>query len=410
MCRFGLLLAIGASMCVFASDPIPKSEHHARRDALRKNLDGTLVLFGWTEGNDAVYRTAQGTNFQYLSGWTEPGAILLITPAEEKLFIPHRNARNEIYNGHRAAAEDSDAKQVTGFDNVLPMERFESSVRAALDSHLPFYAQGDPEQIAKLKTLLAFREVSSPQNLIAGLRVKKSAAEIAAIQHATDVSIKAHLAAWKRLQPGTYEYQAAATFSATLLEAGCEAHAYEPIFGSGPNGTTLHYSANSRRMDSGEVIVIDAAAKCDGYTSDITRTLPIGGKFSARQREIYEIVLGAQQAVIDAAKPGVALSDLTKIARDYIDKHGKDRQGNSLGKYMPHGVSHPVGLDVHDPAPMMAKLEPGMVVTVEPGIYLKDENIGVRIEDVILVTEKGATVLSAALPRGPDEVEKALAK
>ena len=293
---------------------------------------------------------------------------------------------------------------------MLPLERFESAVRVALDAYLPFYAQGEDSQMARIKTLVAFREVSSPQNMIAQLRMKKSQTEIAAIQKATDQSMAAHRASWKRLKPGIYEYQAAATFTNSLLEAGCEGHAYEPIFGSGPNGTTLHYSANSRRMDAGEVMVIDAAAKCGGYTSDITRTLPVGGKFSARQRELYEIVLGAQKAVIDAIKPGVPMADLTKIARDYIDKHGKDKDGKSLGKYMPHGVSHHVGLDVHDPGTPNAKLEAGMVVTVEPGVYIKDENIGIRIEDVILVTDKGATILSAALPREPDEVERAMAR
>jgi len=162
-------------------------------------------------------------------------------------------------------------------------------------------------------------------------------------------------------------------------------------------------------MDAGEVIVIDAAAKCGGYTSDITRTLPVNGKFTPRQREIYQIVYGAQQAVIDAIKPGLPFADLTRIAKEYIDKQGKDKQGKPLSKYLPHGVSHPVGLDVHDPTVLNGKLEPGMVITVEPGLYIPEENIGIRIEDVILVTEKGATIMSSALPRGADEVEKALA-
>jgi Xaa-Pro aminopeptidase len=136
----------------------------------------------------------------------------------------------------------------------------------------------------------------------------------------------------------------------------------------------------------------------------------VNGKFSPREREIYQIVLDAQKAVIAAIKPGLPMSDMTKIARDYINSHGKDLHGNTLGKYLPHGVSHHVGLDVHDASVPQANLAEGMVVTVEPGIYIPEENIGVRIEDVILVTEKGAKVLSAALPREPDEVEKAMAR
>jgi Xaa-Pro aminopeptidase len=162
-------------------------------------------------------------------------------------------------------------------------------------------------------------------------------------------------------------------------------------------------------MDRGEVIVIDAAARCGGYTSDITRTLPVSGKFTPRQREIYEIVLGAQKAAIAAIKPGATISSLNSTAREYINTHGKDLKGNSLGKYLPHGISHHVGLDVHDPSGA-ATLAPGMVITVEPGIYIPEEGIGIRIEDTVLVTENGAKVMSGALPKEPDEVEKALAK
>jgi Xaa-Pro aminopeptidase len=409
MLKFGLLCA-AASVCAFGGDPIPHGDYRARRVELQKKLDGVMVVFGRVEGMDEVFRYPQRSNFYYLTGWTEPGAIALITPKDEKLFLPHRNKRGELYTGRRSSAEDADVRQVTGFETVLPGERFEGALREALDSYLHVYVSGNPDEVTRLKALLPFRETENAGTLIAGLRMKKTAAEVAAIRHATDVSMEAHRAAWKRVRPGTYEYQAAATFTATLLEAGCEGNAYEPIFGSGPNSTILHYSANSRRMDSGEVIVIDAAAQCGGYASDITRTLPVNGKFTPRERELYGIVLGAQQAVIDAIKPGVPMADLTKIAREYIDKHGKDSKGDSLGKYLLHGVSHHVGLDVHDPGAPNAKLEEGMVITVEPGVYLADEGIGIRIEDVILVTADGATVLSAALPRSPEEVEKAMAQ
>jgi Xaa-Pro aminopeptidase len=201
--------------------------------------------------------------------------------------------------------------------------------------------------------------------------------------------------------------------SDVFFENGCERYAYSPIVGSGPNSTILHYSANRRRMDQGELLLIDAAAECGYYASDITRTVPINGKFTARQREIYEIVLGAQKAAIAAIKPGARMAgetdSITRIARDYINSHGKDLHGEPLGKYFTHGLGHPVGIDVHDPA-VNGPLQAGMVITVEPGIYIPEENIGVRIEDVVLVTEKGARVLSQALPREVDEIEKALAR
>jgi Xaa-Pro aminopeptidase len=368
-----------------------------------------LVLFGRSEGPDEVFRIGQEPNFFYLTGWDEPGAILLLAKSEEILFLPHRNSRREIYMGHRSAPDDANAPGETGFDSVLPTERFESQFAKALDSGPSVYALPDASETARLKSLAPMRDIVPAGPVIAKLRVKKSPTEVAAIQHATDVSVQAQQEAWKRIRPGGSEYEAAGAFVGALMAGGCEGPAYAPIFGSGPNSTTLHYSINSRRMDRGEVIVIDAAARCGGYTSDITRTLPVSGKFTPRQREIYEIVLGAQKAAIAAIKPGATISSLNSTAREYINTHGKDLKGNSLGKYLPHGISHHVGLDVHDPSGA-ATLAPGMVITVEPGIYIPEEGIGIRIEDTVLVTENGAKVMSGALPKEPDEVEKALAK
>lgn len=395
-------------MLVFARDPIPASEYKTRRTELRKQLKGAMVLFGRSEGRDEVYRLGQEPYFYYLTGFTEPGAILLLTPTAETLFVAHRDTRRETYNGKRIAPEDKDAAARTGLDNVAGLEKFESTLAKAMESGEKVYALPDRAETARLKALVPFRELASAATPINELRMKKSTAEVEAIAHTTDVTIAAQRAAWKRVKAGVYEYQAAATFTSALLEAGCEGYSYAPIFGSGPNSTTLHYSESSRRMDAGEVMVIDAAAQCGAYASDVTRTVPVNGKFSARQKEIYEIVLGAQKAAIAAIKPGVAMTDLTKIAREYIDAHGKDLHGEKLGKYLPHGVTHHVGLDVHDPGNVPVTLAAGMVITVEPGIYIPEENLGVRIEDTLLVTENGSRNLSAALPREPDEVEKAM--
>ncbi len=402
------VLALGAFVCLSSgAGPIAKAEYRARREELRKNLDGTLVLFGYVEGRDQVFRVAQDHDFLYLTGWTEPGAVVLITRERETLFLPHRNPRVETYMGKRADASDADAREVTGFDQVAPIEKFEPALMEAIGTSEKVYADPEAPSSAKLEKMLAFRRISPAAPLITKLRMKKSPGEIEAIRRATNVSVDAQRAAWKRLSGGIYEYQAVASFTAALLEAGCDGYAYAPIFGSGPNSTVLHYSADTRRMDAGEVIVIDAGAQCDGYTTDITRTLPVGGKFSPRQKQIYSYVLGAQNAVLAAIKPGVEISSLTKIARDYLDQY-KDADGTPMSKYLPHEVSHHVGLDVHD-ATAPAPLAPGMVITVEPGIYISKENLGVRIEDTVLVTEKGVEVLSGALPREPEEIEKAMA-
>jgi Xaa-Pro aminopeptidase len=246
--------------------------------------------------------------------------------------------------------------------------------------------------------------------LIARLRMHKSPEELALIQRSIDATLEAHRAAWKRAAPGLYEYQVAATMTAVYFDKGCERSAYEPIVGSGPNSTVLHYSRNSRRMDRGELLLMDVGAECAGYAADITRTIPVGARFSKRQREIYEVVLGAQNAVIAAIKPGIPLSDLSKIAREYINTHGKDLHGDPLGKYFTHGVSHHVGLDVHDATDFSQPLAEGNVITVEPGVYIPEENIGIRIEDMVEVTKDGAQLMSGALPRDPGEIEKALGR
>jgi Xaa-Pro aminopeptidase len=398
-----------------------------RRAALRKSIpDGVLVLFGSHESDDLHQPYFQQTDFLYLTGWEEPNAILILTPEPDKsepdydqrakapreiLFLPQRIISEEKWTGRKLGPSDPEAPTVTGITTVLPAERLETELRTLLDLYPNLYALTSDPLAAPLTQLFPRRPLIDARPKIAALRMVKSAAEIALIQKATDASIDAHRAAWKAIHPGQYEYQTAAIMVGTYMAEGCRRSAYAPIVGSGPNSTTLHYSKNSRRMDSGEVVVMDVAAECGNYASDITRTIPVNGKFTRRQREIYSIVLGAQKAAIAAVKPGVTLgrSGIYKVAFDYINTHGKDLHGEPLGQYFNHGLSHHVGLDVHDSSDNTEPLKPGMVITIEPGVYIPEENIGVRIEDTLLVTEDGAKVLSAALPTDPDEIERALA-
>jgi Xaa-Pro aminopeptidase len=406
-------------------------EFAARREKLRKSIpDGVLVLFGNKETDDLHYSFFQETNFLYLTGWEEPGAILVLTPEPDKdapglveraraprelLFLPQRVLDREKWTGRKLGPDDASARETTGFATVMPAERFESQLRNLLDIYPSVYALSGEPYATAIGKIAPMRTVLDAKMPIAKLRMEKSAAEIAAIVKATAASIEAHKAAWKMLRPGEYEYEIAAVMVGTYLMDGCRRSSYAPIVGSGPNSTTLHYSRNSRRMDAGEVVVMDVAAECDNYASDITRTLPANGKFTPRQREIYDVVLGAQKAAIAAVKPGKTIGRTTpdslyRIAYDYINTHGKDLHGAPLGKYFVHGLSHHVGLDVHDASDTTEPLKTGMVITVEPGVYIPEENIGVRIEDVVLVTETGAQVLSAALPADPDEIERALAE
>src|SRR3981189_2746442 len=192
---------------------------------------------------------------------------------------------------------------------------------------------------------------------------------------------------------------------------GSEAEGYAPIVGAGPNSTALHYDKLSRKMEDGDIVVLAVGAQFSGYSADIPRTIPANGKFTPRQKVIYEIVLGAQNAALAALKPGMDFCNkngksVQKIAYAYIDTHGKDLHGKSLGPYFIHGLGHHIGLDVHDPGEYCAPLQPGMVVTVEPGLYIPDETLGVRIEDDVLITESGHKLLSDRLPRDPAEIEK----
>ena len=386
-------------------------DYAAHRARLRDDItDGVLVLFGAKESEDLHYGFFQEPNFLYLTGWEEPGAILVMTPSQDILFLPKRLPSEEKWTGRKLGPDDSNVKEVTGFPNILPAERFETEFRKLLEEYPKVYDLEDStKQLAPLRAHLDARP------FLAALRMEKSPEEIRHIQRATDASIEAHKAAWRMIRPGEYEYELASVMVGTYMMDGCRRSAYAPIVGSGPNSTTLHYSRNSRRMDAGEVVVMDVAAECDNYASDITRTVPANGKFTPRQREIYNVVLGAQRAAIAAVKPGMTIgkktpNSLYQIAYDYINTHGKDLHGEPLGKYFIHGLSHHVGLDVHDEADNREPLKAGMVITIEPGIYIPEENIGIRIEDVVLVTDKGAKVLSGALPVDPDEIERALAQ
>ncbi len=392
---------------------IPQREYRSRREAARQSLDGAvLVLFGRTAGEMEEHSPAamQEPNFRYLTGWIRPGAILLLSPAREILFLPGHNPDREKYTGPQPAASDPDIRAVTGFEEVLPVGQFESQLAKALESSARLATLLREPYLTRLKSLAPLRELADAENKLGPLRAKKSAAEIALIERSTDVGVEAHRAAWRRIAPGLFEYQVAATTTSLMLERGCEGNAYSPIVASGPQATALHYSENARLMQAGELLLMDVGSECGGYATDITRTVPVSGAFTARQRELYEIVLGAQQAAIAAVKPGVTMAQLNQIARDYLDGHGRDLNGGPLGRYLTHRISHGVGLEVHD-YPLAYSTDPlqaGMAITIEPGLYIPEEKTGIRIEDTLLVTGDGSRNLSAALPREPGEIERAM--
>jgi Xaa-Pro aminopeptidase len=436
-CFVSLIFILAFALSGSALDRQPAADYHARREALAKKAGGVVLLFAPLEGRDSVYAFRQDDNFYYLSGITVPAAALLIAPAAdvqgdsparaytEILFLPPRNLRMEKYTGVQLGGDNPDAPKLTGFDRVADMGRLPDEVSKLLvngrpviysDVASPNETPANAEPLAFLKRTNAFVFFQDVKPMLASLRTVKDAGEIALLRKAVDASVAAHFAAMKAVKPNVTEYEISALMQYEWGRRGCERPAYAPIVGSGHNSTVLHYSENTSTMNAGDVVVIDAAGEYSMYAADITRTLPINGHFTARQKEIYDIVLGAQEAAMAAFQSGKSMltgdSDisLNKAAKDYIKSHGKDLHGQPLDQYFIHGLGHYIGLNVHDTGDYKVPLAPGMAFTIEPGIYIPEENIGVRIEDDFLVGQDGKLIkLSGALPSKAEDVEKAMA-
>ena len=414
----------------------PSAEYEARRASLRGKVDGPVVIFGYTGHEDAseVAVFFQEPYFYYLTGHDEPGAALVLIPdsksgngeagPHEILYLPPRDPNEEKWEGPKMGPEDPGVAEKTGFAAVEPIASLRGDLVKLAKSYANFYTllppkeeEGYPHFTVSTKLV---REALPQANLkditatLDAMRQVKSPGELELLQKAIDTSIDAQLDAMKRMRPGLYEYQVAARMKEIHEMGGCSREAYAPIVGAGFNSTVLHYSGLNDEIKDGDVVVIDVGGEYGGYAADITRTLPANGKFTARQREIYNIVLGAQNAALAAVKPGAKLyggsDSLQQIVTAYFGAHGQDKEGRSLSRYYIHGISHHLGLDVHDPGDRERPLEPGMVVTVEPGLYIPEENLGVRIEDDVLVTADGYQLLTARLPRDPDEIEKIMAE
>jgi Xaa-Pro aminopeptidase len=423
----------------------PNSVYSERRQKLASTIDAPIVLLGFTgkEEDAQTYIFTQEENFYYLTGHNEEEAALILLPPNgssakkddwpgprEIFFIPSKDPRKEVWNGVRISPTDPGIEARTGFATVKPYTDLRATVDSLLKSYhtvytiLPYEHElgGYPhekETVEWLKLIAPQAEIKDIRKQIYDLRVIKSPTEIAFIRQAVDLSLDAQLEAFKMMRPGLYEYQIAAKMVFVHAMGGSEAEAYAPIVGAGPNSTALHYDKLSRKIQDGDIVVMDVGAQYSGYAADITRTIPANGKYTPRQREIYEIVLGAQNAALAAMRPGVTMGcrgnkdkkdTLQNVAYNYINSHGKDLHGKSLGQYFIHGLGHNLGLNVHDATPdYCAPLVPGMVVTVEPGIYIPEENLGVRIEDDVLITATGYELLSQRLPRNVDEIEKIMA-
>jgi Xaa-Pro aminopeptidase len=417
----------------------PASVYHQRRNALAAKLDGGIaVLFAAEEPVLDFMPYRQDSDFYYLTGWTEPGAALVViadapkaaTPRSYKeiLFLPTRDLRLEKYTGIKLDAATPGVEKATGVDHVQAMTEMPSVLNAIIagDRRAAYNVWTQPG-ILQARPLLAFTAttlgLTAPPSrdvatLTAELRVVKDAGEIELLKKAADASVSGQRVMMMAVKPGVTERAVAGKMTAAWMENGCERPSYAPIVGSGINSTILHYAENARTIEDGDIVVVDAACEYSMYASDITRTVPANGHFTARQRAIYDIVLGSQKAAIEAFVAGESTindrdrhdaNSLDTVAYNYINTHGKDLHGQPLGQYWLHGLGHMVGLDVHDPSNYPAVLKPGMVFTIEPGVYIPEEKLGVRVECTFLVGEDGKLIdLNAALPHTADEVEAAM--
>jgi Xaa-Pro aminopeptidase len=434
-----LLFFFILSQLTWALDRQPNTDFRLRRQSLASKANGGAVLLfasNEAEGPNDLYGYRPDDNFFYLSGWSEPGAALLIVGGAnsqdhsytEILFLPNHNPSQEKWTGPKLGADSPDASKVTGFDHIEVLDNLRSELVRLLPLRkatvfTDIVADGEISNSTApldwLKRANAFPVGVSFQDvrpMLASLRTYKDSGEIERIRHATDASIAAHFAAMRTVKPGMTEREISALMQYEWGKRGCERPAYAPIVGSGFDSTVLHYSDDSGTMQSGDLVVIDAAGEYSMYASDITRTLPVAGKFTARQREIYDIVLGAQQAGAAAFRSGKShlrrdqSDSLHDVAYNYINTHGKDLHGEPLGKYFIHGLGHYVGLNVHDTGDYDVPLGPGAVFTLEPGIYIPEEKLGVRIEDILSVDQDGKLInLTGNLPHTADDVERAMA-
>ncbi|MDE3189172.1 MAG: aminopeptidase P family protein, partial [Acidobacteriota bacterium] len=356
-----LLAALAALPASHALEKQPASAYHARRVALAATLKGGVaVLFAAPEPLLDFMAYRQDSDFYYLTGWNEPGAALMVVGASsepdakrsyrEILFLPTRDLHMENYTGIKMDAATPGVAQATGVDAVEPMTALPAELNklVAADRKLVWNLWTQPEA-QQARALVRFNAVtlgmdSAPPardvtSLTMPLREEKDAGEIDLIRKASEASISAQRVMMKAVKPGTTERAVAGRMTEVWLEQGCERPSYAPIVGTGVNSTTLHYSANASTIENGDIVVVDAACEYSMYAADITRTVPANGHFTARQREIYNIVLGAQQAAIQAFVAGKSTIDdrdrrdpnsLDNAAYNYINTHGKDLHGQPL--------------------------------------------------------------------------------
>ncbi|WP_420125059.1 aminopeptidase P N-terminal domain-containing protein [Longimicrobium sp.] len=429
-------------------------EFRARRERFMASIgEGVAVLAAAPElvkSRDTDIPFRQNSDFFYLTGFLEPGAVAVLTPHDGAhrftLFVRPRDPERETWNGRRAGVEG--AMQAYGADAAYPIEELDSRLKALLEPADALWyalrADGGEMDRRMLALLTGFRaprpragkgpwDLRDPGQLLDRMRLIKEPGELALMREAAELAARGHIAVMRAGRPGVGEWELQALLDQTFRSySATSGTSFPAIVGSAANATVLHYVTNDRRIEEGDLVLVDAGADVGFYCSDITRTFPASGRFSAPQRAVYDIVLRALEAGIEAVRPGAPANAMHLAARRVLVEGmitlgllegdpEKLIEEEKFKRFFMHNTSHWLGLDVHDPGSYTARdgepivLQPGMVLTIEPGLYIPEHGddipaelrgIGIRLEDDVLVTEDGHEILTRAVPVDPDDVER----
>jgi Xaa-Pro aminopeptidase len=391
-----------------------------------------VVLFAGNapkKSADEAYAFTPNRNFFYLTGIDEANIMLILTKingdVEETLYIQKADPVKEKWVGKTITKEE--AKEISGIENIAYIEEFENKIHKILTAssarRIYLDLERDNWNAPKTQSQVFAKEVfekyphvkiSTVYQIICDLRTVKHKEEIAVIKEAIRITYEGIKNLMLNARPGMKEYEMEAYFDFTLKNNGVKDFAFKTIAAGGKNATILHYVANNSAVNEGELMLLDLGAQYNYYSGDISRTFPINGKFTERQKEIYNIVLKAQLETMKIIKPGVPFKELNlttrKVLLEELSKIGLAKNDDELSRYYFHGVSHYLGLDTHDVGDRDIALKPGMVLTMEPGLYIEEEGIGIRIEDDVLVTEDGYENLSKDIIKTVEEIEEFLSK
>jgi len=414
--------------------PVPVERLTVRRDGLARLMgNGIAVLRSSKERDiegdypqDSDYR--ESNDFFYLTGIEAKNSWLLIVADSGQatrvtLYLPPRQPASERWTGP-TLGPGPEATALTGIQDVRSADSSNAQIQALVQGR-PYSGKGGSVFLDRSRRAaedlflrgLVFSAVRDEAVLpavnlpavVAQLRLVKDEDEIRRMRAAIDLTTESLKDAMRTVRPGMTEYEIEALIERGFRSRGAERLGFPSIIGSGPNSTTLHYDKNRRTIAAGDLVVMDVGGEYGYYSADVTRTVPINGKFTPRQRQLYDLVLATQQVGIDSVRPGMTVSQLNRISRAYMKANSGTLCGTTTcDTYFIHGLSHWLGMDVHDVGDYTMSFAPGMVVTVEPGIYIPDEQLGIRIEDDVLVTALGHDLLSSKAPRSPDAIEKTM--